>query len=123
MALRGTGLQTAKAPPFRQALETAHQVLESSVLTSPNTVDNGIRSQENLSIETLIHCIFKVRCYFFPKTTDFISSFYSVVNNLNHNNLISKIRIWTSIIFFHSSFWMLSYLKICKREKISTRKC
>lgn len=78
---------------------------ESSILTSPNIVNHDdVVSQENLSTDPSIQCTFKVHCYYFPKTTDLISSFYIIGNSLNHNNLISKIRIWTFIIFFPLMF-------------------
>lgn len=66
---------------------------EFSVWTLPNILNNDVKSQENRSTEIAIQCIFKIHRYYFLKIADLISVFYRIENNLNHNNLISEMRI------------------------------
>lgn len=135
------GPKTAQAPPTCQARETRHRVkleklvgpnsppthfavecLQSSMLTSPAwwTTTESPRKPSYRNTDSAHFPI--TLLLLLPKTIDLISSFYRIGNNLNPNNLMSKIRIWTSIIFPHSSFWTISSLNIYKRGKNSTQK-
>ena len=121
--------RTAPAPPTCWVWETkaetppAHTHLSScfefrcqglSTSASLNTMNN-VKSRENLSIVTLTWN--PLHCYYFSKTIDSILNVYRIGNNLNHHNLILKIRTWTLVISSHSSFWMISSLKTYKRGK------